>query len=190
MSRFLHFVWLRWLWVLEPPWQHSGPDDERLKHRVVWYAGWAWTLAGLAGGAVHAPALLEFAGMLAPYQPWQGVGVAVVMSLLGLLLGWAVVTVTNLLWAVSEMAEELRQLWEAWEYIGVSSITMLFLLPLCAVGLEVYRYWTWVGPGQWDIAITFVSGLLIISLLKGIVSGAVFRWVMKWLRGGKNTKNA
>ncbi|HEX6542201.1 MAG TPA: hypothetical protein VF040_10640 [Ktedonobacterales bacterium] len=180
MSRFLHFLWLRWLWVLEPPWQHSGSDDERGKRRVVWYAGAAWTLAGLAGGAVHAHALLASAGILPlPYQTWQGVGVAVVMGVLGLLLGWAVVTVMNLLQAISEMAEELRQLWTAWEYAGVSSFAVLFFLPLCAVGFEVYRYWTRVGPGQRDIAITFIGGLLLISLLKGIVTGVLFKWFIR-----------
>jgi hypothetical protein len=37
-----------------------------------------------------------------------------------------------------------------------------------------------------------VGALLIKTfaapLIKGIVTGALFRWFMKWLRGGKDTK--
>jgi hypothetical protein len=51
---------------------------------------------------------------------------------------------------------------------------------------------TWIGAGQHSVTVAFVGALLIKTfaapLIKGIVTGALFRWFMKWLRGGKDTK--
>jgi hypothetical protein len=195
VRRLLYFVWLRWLWILEPPWQHSGPVDARVQHRVAWYAGWAWTLAWLVYGAINAPSLLEAAGISpTQYQAWQSVGVAVVLGLLGMTLGWIVVTVVDLLHAFTDMAEELRELRTAWHDYGVPPFAVLFIVPLFVIGAEVYYIATQVGPDQRDSAITFVGGLLVmtllISLIKAIATGTLFRWFMKWLHSGKDTKRA
>src|SRR5262249_45985998 len=52
-------------------------------------------------------------------------------------------------------------------------------LPLIGVGYGLYRYFTWGGAGQGSVAIALVGGLLVktfaIPLIKGIVTGALFR---------------
>lgn len=50
------------------------------------------------------------------------------------------------------------------------------------------------GDGKREVTIAFMGGLLIktfaIPLIKGIVTGALFRWFMKWLRSDKPMKSA
>jgi hypothetical protein len=67
------------------------------------------------------------------------------------------------------------------------------LLPFALVGYGIYRYLSVVGSEQRSITIAFVGGLLVktflIPLIKGIVTGALFKWFMNWLRSGKGTKS-
>jgi hypothetical protein len=46
-----------------------------------------------------------------------------------------------------------------------------------------------VGAGQSSVTLAFVGGLLVktflIPFIKGLVTGALFKWFMSWLRGGK-----
>ncbi len=76
--------------------------------------------------------------------------------------------------------------------LGTVTYYLAPLVPLVAVAYGIYRYLTWVGTGQSVVTIAFVGGLLIktfaIPFIKGVVTGAMFRWFMKWLRGGKETK--
>lgn len=68
------------------------------------------------------------------------------------------------------------------------------LVPFAGVGYGIYRYLTWAGAGQRTVTVSFVGGLLVktlaIPLIKGIVTGAIFRWFTGWLRGGKGIKKA
>jgi hypothetical protein len=63
------------------------------------------------------------------------------------------------------------------------------LWPFVVAGYAIYRLLTWVGPGQRSVTIAFVGGLLVktflIPFIKGIVTGALFKWFMGWLRGNK-----
>jgi hypothetical protein len=59
------------------------------------------------------------------------------------------------------------------------------------VGYALYRYFTWVGAGQGHVTAAFVGALLfkvlLIPLIKGIVTGAAFKLLMRWLRGDKTS---
>lgn len=79
-------------------------------------------------------------------------------------------------------------------WLGSLLYPVIVVLPFAAVGYGFYLWLTWVGPDQREVTIAFVGGLLLktflIPFIKGIVTGALFKWFMNWLRGGKDTKAA
>jgi hypothetical protein len=166
-----------WLDMLEPPWRDSGSDKERFNHWFLWLVGWTWALAGLVLGALVAPSLVQVAGFSStPYEDALVVGVAVLAGFIVQLLGWLIGALAGLITA---------------SWLDGTLVATVVVLPLAGVGYGIYRYLTWVGAGQRSVTIAFVGGLLIktfaIPLIKGIVTGALFKWFLNWLRGG-NTK--
>lgn len=70
------------------------------------------------------------------------------------------------------------------------SVAVIF--PIVGAVADTYRYVTWVGAEQSSVTIAFVGGQLIktfaIPLIKGIVTGALFKRLITWLHAGKDTK--
>jgi hypothetical protein len=190
--------------MLEPPWRDTESDDIGY-HWLMWFVGWIWAIGGLVLGALYAPSLLQFAGLSdTPYQDWLVIGVAVVAGFLLQFLGWFLFAS---MWAVffSDSFAPLINLTEARSILVrlvvyplavviVSLLSTAFVVPFAVIGYGIYRYLNWVGTGQGLVTIAFVGALLVktflIPFIKGIVTGALFRWFMKWLRGGKDTKKA
>lgn len=192
-----------WLYMFEPPWRHSRPKYQQKAHWFVWVVGWAWALAGLILGAAVAPVALRLIGLVdSPNEFWLSIGMAVLVGFFGQVLGWILIGLTVLLADVIAFprppdratAEDYHLMAEAstWErgwvlLVGVSVVAIP--LPFVVVLYALYRYVTWIGPGQSSVTIAFVGGLLVktflIPLIKGIVTGTLFKWFMKWLRGGK-----
>jgi hypothetical protein len=201
MSEFAHSLRRIWLWMFEPPWRHSGADNEKDYHWLFWLSGWAWAVAGLVLGAFVAPALVQHVGLVnTPYQDSLVIGVAVVAGFLAQLVGWC------LFWGIHIVLAWLwtrngptRSHWVGENNYGRLSGNRLLgefgmLMELAALlflvlGFALYRYLTWVGPGQSQVITAFVGGLLVktflIPFIKGIVTGALFRRFMRWLRGDK-----
>ncbi len=176
------------LWMLEPPWRHSGPAQWEKAHWLVWFVGSVWSLAGLVLGAVVAPSLVQSVGHLAtPYQGALVTGVAVLAGFLVQSLGWLLLVPT--LYVVVLIPQHLS--WpNAARQASVLLVCFVFaVVPFAGVGYALYRYVTWVGTGQGLVTTAFVGGLLVKTLLipfiKGIVTGALLKWFMGWLRGDK-----
>src|SRR5262249_16380771 len=153
--------------MLEPPWRDTRSQSERDIHLLTWLLGWAWALAGLVGGALVAPALVQFAGLSDTlYQDWLLIGVALLPAFLVQLGGWSLML---LLVRTPRWSE--RQLLLV--FYPVAS------LPLIGVGYGLYRYFTWVDADQRSVTVAFVGGLLVktflIPLIKGIVTGAFIK---------------
>jgi hypothetical protein len=188
MSTFVADLKHAWLEMLEPPWRRPGRDNP-LTWRF-WVVGWTWAIAGLILGAFIAPTVLQRAGLASSdYQDVFNLAVAVLTGFLVQFLGW--VFAFGVLAPLADYLEGLPD-WVS-DVLYFPFVAVFALLPLVGVGYGIYRYLTWVGAGQRSIAVAFVGGLLVkallIPLIKGIMTGALFRWFMRWLRGGK-VKNA
>lgn len=207
-------VYLRDTWkyglysMLAPPWKR-GSDKERNNTWFPWLLGWSWALAGMVAGALVAPSLVNFAGLAdTSYQDWLVIGVALVSGFVVQLLGWTLVAyplTVDFLNKIGNMTDEelqkvgLVRLQKSQQPVKRNRVLIgcwlpiTMLLPLAGVSYGVYRYLTWIGPGQQSVTIAFVGGLLVktflIPFIKGIVTGALFRWFVNWLRGGKDQKN-
>lgn len=163
--------------------------------------GWAWSLAGLILGALIAPQFVHSVRVFnGPYQDASIIATAILAGFLAQLIGWCVALC--LLAAGKEMTFRLLYTPNVDRVVGISFtnrlsmvIEWLFfpmasaLLPLVGVGYGIFRYFTYVGAGQHYITVAFVGSLLIKTLLipfvKGLVTGAIFRWFIRWLRGDK-----
>ena len=59
----------------------------------------------------------------------------------------------------------------------------------CRRWYALYRNLTWAGMGQQAVTLAFAGGLLLNAfaspLLMGIVTGALAKWFIGWLRSGK-----
>ena len=177
-----------WLWMLEPPWRHSGPAPWRRTHWLFWLVGTAWSLAGLVLGAVASPSLVRFAGLsVIPDQDALAIGVAVLAGFLLQSLVWFVLV--SALLVVVLISDRCSLPYAVALAAGLLVCCTLAVLPFVGVGYALYRYVTWVGSGQGLATIALVGALLVktllIPLVKGIVTGALFKWFMTWLRGGK-----
>jgi hypothetical protein len=147
-----------------------------------------WALAGLLLGAFFAPLLMKSAGLAdSPYQDTLDVGVAVLAGLLVQLVSWSlfvpVVFVVDS--ALKSTSRNTRR--------GLTFLIIAFLVPwpIGGVVYALYRYFTWVGPGQAHVTVAFVGALLVKSLLiplvKAIVTGAALKWFLKVLSDNKAT---
>jgi hypothetical protein len=180
MGDYIGGLKVMWLWMLQPPWRHSGRGDEQPSHWFIWLLGWAWALAGLILGAVAAPSLVQVAGLAAtPDQGALMLGGVVLAGFLAQVLGWCYLA---LIFGIGKAVSLPKAL-------GWPVLLVVFVFPLAGVGYALYPYFTRVGAGQEVVTIVFVGGLFVkaflIPSLKAIGTGAAFKVVMGWLRGGK-----
>ena len=181
-----------WWYILEPPWRYTRASAERLRHWFVWfYEGW-FAVVGLVSGALVAPSLVQLTGLVdTPYEDAFIIGVAVAAGIVAQSLHHCLSVLTQLLRLWLEKRTGDVYIWEKVLPFVVLPTDLAFM---AALGYGLYRYFIWTGPGQGSITIAFVGGLLVktflIPLIKGIVTGALFKWFMNWLRGGKDTKTA
>lgn len=198
-----------WLYMLVPPWRRTESVETRINHWAGWLAGWAWVLAGLILGALVASPLLQFTGLAnTSYDDWLIIGIAIFVGFVLQVVGWfvalfAFAILRSIFFLLFMLMSLFVAVFKSQILSGISRPSFIVsllatigaaLLPLVGVGYGIYRYLTWVGAGQREITIAFVGALLIktfaIPLIKGVVTGALFSWFMKWLRGGKDTKKA
>jgi hypothetical protein len=185
-----------WLRMLAPPW--PNPSTGRRSAWFSWLVGWAWTLAGVIGGALLAPTIVQAVGLTnTAYQDWLVIGFA---ALVGIVVQSVGVTLVTLVDFVPFYGRE--DFWNDDKPWPIELMLMLLLvvsavvavvLPLAGVGYGIYRYLTWIGPGQRTVTIAFVGGLLIktflVPFIKSLVTGTLFKLIVRLLRG-KNTKKA
>lgn len=198
----LKYVWLD---MAELPWRVSQEDKEMRLHSpwIRWTMGWTWALAGLVGGALVAPSLTLRLGLAGTsYEDWLVIAMAVLAGFLVQLIGWGLFLLSVSLTAplAIYIANRLGDSGNLWTIVRAVRITDWFtlpviaLMPLAGVGYGLYYYFTWVGAGQSSVTIAFVGGLFVktflIPLIKALVTGTLLKWFMKWLHGGKDTKNA
>jgi hypothetical protein len=188
MDVYLRNLQEAWLWMLEPPWRHSGPAPWRRTHWLFWLMGSAWSIAGLFLGAVVAPSLAQARELSdTPDQDALVIGLAVLAGFLVQSLGWFVLVSALLVVALISYRFSLPNAVALAS--GLLVCFILAVLPFVGVGYALYRYVTWVGSGQGLATIALVGALLVktllIPLVKGIVTGALFKWFMTWLRGDK-----
>jgi hypothetical protein len=184
MSSFVEDLKHVWLEMLEPPWRRPGRESP-LNGRF-WVVGWTWAIAGLILGAFIAPSVLRRAGLAnSNYADALNLAVAVLTGFLVQFLGWlfgfgVLGSLADYLEGVPDWVTNVLYL----PFVGV-----FVLLPLAGVGYALYRYLTWVGPGQRSIIVAFVGGLLIkafiIPAIWGAIKSKAFRLFMNWLRGNK-----
>jgi hypothetical protein len=119
------------------------------------------------------------------YQDVIDIGVSVVSGFLVQLLGW--VLLLPFVGSTAKLGDILPTLLGI--IVVLVAVGIAVLGPLAAVGYGIYRYLTWVGPGQARVTTAFVGALLIkvfvIPLIKAIVTGTALKLVIRWLRGGK-----
>jgi hypothetical protein len=180
MGDYIGGLKVMWLWMLQPPWRHSGRGDEQASHWFIWLLGWAWALAGLILGAVAAPSVVQVAGLAdAPDQGALMLGVVVLAGFLVQALGWCVLA---LIFGIGKAVSLPKVL-------GWPVLLVVFVLPLVGVGYALYPYRTWVGANREVITVILVGGLFVktflIPSIQAIATGAEFKVVMRWLRGGK-----
>lgn len=190
MGWFIEILRYAWRDMIEVPWHHSRPDDWRVEHWLNWLFGWAWAISGLLLGALVAPMVVQWASIqwavLADtrFQDWFVIAVAVIAGFFVQCLGWFLLGVTEVAYFKDWVPVSAR-----WPMFSVALV-----LPLAGVVYGIFRYLTWVGAGQREVSIAFVGGLLVktflIPLIKGVVTGALLRWFMHWLRGGNDKKAA
>jgi hypothetical protein len=188
MDVYLHNLQEAWLWMLEPPWRHSGPAPWRRTHWLFWFLGSAWSFAGLVLGAVASPSLVRFAGLSDTlHHGALAIGVAVLVGLLVQSLVWFVLV--SALLVVVLISDRCSLPFAVALASGLLVCFALAVLPFVGVGYALYRYFTWVGSGQGLVTIALVGALLvktlIIPLIKGFMTGARLKLFMRWLRGGK-----
>lgn len=169
--------------MFEPFWKDTSERRERREiHRANWLVNWTWAIIGLVGGALVAPSLLQLVGLAhTSYTDGLVIAVAVVAGLLVQLLG----TVLSVL---SVHLFPIKTNGLGWYVIELGGCVVV-LFPLVGVGYGIYRYLTWVGPGQRSVTVAFVGGLLIktfvIPAIWGAIKSSAFQAFMRWLRGDK-----
>lgn len=188
-----------WLAMFEPPWRNPRSDDFWRQHWIVWVIGWAWTLAGLVGGALVAPQFVKFLGLWdTPFQDALVISIAALAGFLVQFLAW------TLLWLSNTVNNKLGLfLWNARARTLVLVVVLIpvvlvslfiFLLPFIGVIYGLHLYFTSVGVNQRTVTVAFVGGLLVKTLLipaiKAFAVGKAVRFIyakfMRWLRGGKS----
>jgi hypothetical protein len=180
MGDYIGGLKVMWLWMLQPPWRHSGRGDEQPSHWFIWLLGWAWALAGLILGAVVAPSIVQVAGLSDnPYQGALLLGVVVLAGYLVQVLGWCVLA---LIFGVGKAVSLPKAL-------GWPVLLVVFVLPLAGVGYALYPYRTWLGAHQEVVIVVFVGGLFVkaffIPSIQAIATGMEFKLFLRRLRGGK-----
>lgn len=179
------------------------------QHWFRWIVGWMYALCGLVGGALVAPSLVRWAALSwFPYQDWLVIGIAAITGFLVHLLGWVLIAnsfvpagltfrisnrVSNRIMRSGGLDRRRRTvilvLGTCAILSAVAGLVVALLLPLAAVGFGIYRYLTWIGPGQRTVTVAFVGGLLVKTLIsplfKYIMGSVVFTRILRWLRSDK-----
>lgn len=209
MSTITSSFKMYWLCMLEPPWQHTGPNDDRAAHWVFWLIGWGWAIAGLALGALVGSSVVripELAGI--PYQDPLLIGVCVLAGFLVQSLGWCMVCLLSAMlrtvldiFAVVAMFAPLAGLFGAakarrdaerdvkhMEFaakVALNVFPVLFglviLIPFAGVAYGIYRYIAWVGADHRSVTLAFAGGLAVKTLLIPFIKSIVSGAALKWV---------
>ena len=183
------------LYTFVVPWRFSQSNDLKMYRPTLWRLAWAWALTGLLLGAVGAPSFVQLVGLAnTGYQYALLIGITVLAGILAQFVGWFLGYLVLAMYSppgIPVAEKGLGRLVALTIIVVVPTVTYAF--PVVGVGYGLYRYFSWVGAGQQSVIIASVGGLLIktfgIPLIKGIVTGALFKWFMGWLRGGSKAKS-
>jgi hypothetical protein len=186
MGEFVDYLKVAWSDMLEPPWQDSTLC--RSEHWRSWLLGWAWAVSGVLLGALIAPALTQQLGLEnTSYQDTFVIAVAFIAGFLVQFLGWCLVGIYTIMGKHQPDGSHWWHILILLMYIAAYPVALF--MPLASVGYGIYRYLTWVGAGQRSVTVAFVGGFLLkvflIPFIKGLVTGALFKWFLGWVRGDK-----
>lgn len=180
-----------WFLMLEPPWHYARVGVQRNAHWFFWLAGWFWMVAGLLLGALVAASLIQALGLAdETYQTWLVISIAFLTGVLVQALGVAVLAVFQVVTPRGD-----------WANLPFLVALLLFLvlnalaaLPFMAVAYGIYRYLTWLGPGQSGALIALVAGIVLkatVPFLYSLILGKDrFTRLKTWLRSGMPPKSA
>lgn len=179
-----------WLLMLEPPWHYAQIGVQRNARWFFWLAGWFWMVAGLLLGALVAASLIQPLGITdEAYQTWLVLGVAILAGFLVQALGVAVLAVFQVITPRGD-----------WKNLPFRFALLLFLLlyalaalPIVGVAYGIYRYLTWLGPGQSGTLVALVVGMALKATAPFLCSlilnrGRIIK-IKAWLLG-KTTKRS
>lgn len=196
---YLDYMKDMWRWMFAPPWHKTGikgPSGEewedehfQFSHWVPWLFGWGCTIAGSLLGALLATSLVQTMGITnTTFQDAVVIALAVLFGFVLQALGWGLMALDMALW-IKWIALLLRPKFVSLRLAGRIdnySTYVLALIPVALGGYGVYRYLVWVGPGQSTVNIALVGILLakmLFLIIKGIMTGALFKRFMRWLHG-------
>jgi hypothetical protein len=164
--------------------RHGLDQVKRLWRRFLRPTAWwlrrlepqAWALAGVMLGALVASSLLHAMRLEnTSYRELLGILVAVVVGILAETVGVGLILVLTgvLIFNLSK-----RGSWERIPRLPRGGLRLaeytLDFLPFAALGVVIYRYFSWVVDGQHSVAVDFVGGVLVvlgvIPLIKRIVT--------------------
>lgn len=185
-------VWrMTWQWMLQPPWRHPN-DGKRNGHWATWLLGWPWTVAGLVGGALVAPSLMQAVGLAhMPYTDKLELAVTVVAGLLVQIAGWVLLSLFFMAATHMMAPSGDNSAVSTWgSLLFLLTFTAIVLLPIAGVVYGVTRYFAWVGPNQRAVLINVAIGLLINSILLPGIGGGIIMRALNWVRGGKAKTSA
>jgi hypothetical protein len=204
-----------WLLMLVPPWRHSEAGRFQVVHWPVWLLGWAWAIAGLALGALVAQPLLQYAGYWdIPHQDWAVIAIAIVVGFVVQSLGWCLVLLAGaatlaplrtigIWWVVASSEEseldarssEVKKLAPVPRavvpaiLVTICLLILFALVPLIAVSIGLYLYFTQVAADQRSISIAFAGGLIfkiiVLPVITTVLRGLGVSALTRWLRGKK-----
>lgn len=194
-----------WLVMLEPPWQLAKKSVAPVLDWSIWLAFWAWAIAGMAGGAMIAPMLVQWAGLTnTSFADWLEIAIAVVAGVfaqaVGMLialfvfaLGIAIVVLCLIPIALirREWVQALFDSWDEHEFgpYNISVYALMGLSPIACTGYGIYYYLNTLGANERTFAITFAGAFLVkafaIPFIQSIFSGTLSKWFINWLRTGE-----
>ncbi|HEX6799394.1 MAG TPA: hypothetical protein VF116_16925 [Ktedonobacterales bacterium] len=160
-----------------------------------WILRWGWPVAALMLGAFIAPLSLELVGLAnLSYSGVLEIAVALLVAILAQSADWLfAVLVFHVIRPMLERIDERSAGW--WVNWLVGPVVALgfalppLILPFVGVCYGIYRYVTWVGPGQHGVTVAFVGGLvvmmLVVPLVRRIVTSSLLKFIISRLRGDK-----
>jgi hypothetical protein len=196
MSTFTEFFRLVWLSMVTMPWQRlpGKHNISKLTQIGGWTLGWAWSLAGLAFGALLAPYLMQqLPSTAVTYEDKIQVVIAVATGFLAQAVGWLLAFCIGvplfLLVAGPRKRNEISALKAVLISLPFSALLWgAAALPIVAL---YYLYQLYISSsetasaGNTFVIATLVKVALILGwpIVKSLVVGLVLARVMMWLRG-------